>query len=69
MTTSGTGVWPGVEGRGKGGQAGVEATCLADVMDVDGTGDAVVGVVDEEAVAVEELTGGCSPQFVWVKAA
>jgi hypothetical protein len=66
MTTSGTGVWPaaGVEG-----QAGVKATCLADVMDVDGTGDAVVGVVDKEAVALEELTGGCSPQFVWVKAA
>ena len=64
MTTSGTGVWPGVE-------AGVEATCTtdADAMEVDGTGDAVVGVVDIEAVAVEELTDGCSPQFVWVKAA
>jgi hypothetical protein len=63
MTTSGTGVWPvaGVEG-----QAGVGATCLADV---DGTGDAVVEVVDKEAVALEELTGGCSPQFVWVKVA
>ena len=69
MTTSGTGVWPGVEGRRGGGQAGVEATCLADAMDVDGTGDAVVGVVDKEAVAVEKLIGGCSPQFVWVKAA
>lgn len=59
MTTSGTGIWPGVEGRG----------CLADAMDVDGTGVAVVGVVDKEDGAVEELTGGCSPQFVWVKAA
>ena len=65
MTTSGTGVWPDVEGRGREGQAGVEATCLADAMDVDGTGDAVVGVADKEAAAV----GGCSPQFVWVKAA
>lgn len=64
MTTSGTGVWAGVEGRGRGGQAGVEVTCLADAMDVDGTSDVVVGVVDKEAVAVEELTGGCSPQFV-----
>lgn len=58
MTTSGTGVWPGVE-------AGVEATCTADA---DGTGDAVVGVVDIEAVAVEELTDGCSPQSAWDKA-
>jgi hypothetical protein len=56
MTTSGTGVWPGVE-------AGVEATCLADV---DGTDNAVIGVVD---VDVEELIEGCVPQFVWVKAA
>ena len=32
-------------------------------MDVDGTGDPVVGVVDKEFVAVEELTGGFSPQF------
>jgi len=62
MTTSGTGVWPGVV-------AGVEATCIADAMGADGTGDAVVGVVGIEAVAVEELTDGCSPQFVWVKAA
>ena len=62
MTTSGTGVWPGVE-------AGVGATCIADATDVDGTGDTMVGVVDKGAVAVEELTGGCSPQFVWVKAA
>ena len=64
MTTSGTGVWTGVEGRGRGGQAGVEATCIADAMGVDGTDDAVVGVVDKR-----ELTGGCSPQFVWAKAA
>ena len=60
MTTSGTGVWPSVG-------AGVEATCIADAMIVDGT-DAVVWVVDKEVVVVEELTGGWS-QFVWVKAA
>lgn len=62
ITTSGTGVWPDVE-------AGVEETCIADAMGIDGTGDVVVGVVDKEAVVVEELTGGYCPQSVWVKVA
>ena len=57
MTTSGTGVWPGVGCGRRGGQVGVKATCLAEAMGVDGTGDAVVGATDEEV-------GGCNPQFV-----
>lgn len=66
ITTSGTGVWPGVGCCGRGGKACVEVTCFSDV---DGTGDAVVGVADEEVMAIKGLAGGGCPQFVWVKAA